>query len=46
MSLKRKQKSKKKINVKKTDNEVRYVCCNCGIEEKIPDEVLEEFDCL
>lgn len=35
MSLKRKQKpkKKKKINVKKKDSGVSYVCCNCGIEE-------------
>jgi hypothetical protein len=46
MSSKRKlrPKKKKKINVKKRDNGVSYVCCNCGIEEKIPVRVLEEFD--
>ena len=46
MSLKRKlkPKKKKKISVKKRDNGVSYVCCNCGVEEKIPTGVLEEFD--
>jgi hypothetical protein len=46
MSLKRKQKpkKKKKINVKKRDNGVSYVCCNCGVEEKIPAGVLAELD--
>jgi hypothetical protein len=41
---KQKPKKKKRINVKKRDNGVSYVCCNCGVEEKIPAEVLEEFD--
>ena len=46
MSLKRKQKAKKKkrINTKKSINGVSYVCSNCGTEEKIPAEVLEELD--
>jgi predicted RNA-binding Zn-ribbon protein involved in translation (DUF1610 family) len=46
MSLKRKQKpkKKKKINVTKRQNGVSYVCSNCGIEEKIPVGVLEELD--
>jgi predicted RNA-binding Zn-ribbon protein involved in translation (DUF1610 family) len=46
MSLKRKlnPKKKKKISVKKKSTGNNYVCLNCGKEEKIPEEVIEEFD--
>jgi hypothetical protein len=46
MSLKRKQKPKKKkrINTKKIGSGISYVCSNCGAEEKIPAQVLEELD--
>ena len=41
---KQKPKKKKKINVKKRDNGISYVCCNCGVEEKIRAGVLAELD--
>lgn len=42
--FKKKTEIKEKSDVKKRNNRVSYVCCNCGIEEKIPVKVLEEFD--
>lgn len=39
-------KEKEKITTKKSRNGVNYVCSNCGTEEKIPAEVLEELENL